>query len=148
MTEPRKPSAARKTRARLTEHAVAEALRPIFPGATRIPASLPGADVIGTPGLTIEVKARRDLNLTAWLKQSSDRATPDALPVVVSRPDGYGPERINVWPVTVPMWVFLELLERGGFGVYDTRTPSMKVMDARRVVDAQGTVLGVIKPAG
>jgi len=109
-------AASRKQRGRETEHAVAEALRPIFPLAVRVPASLPGADVLNTPGLTVEVKARRDLNLPAWLKQASSRSSPDVLPVVISRPDGYGPERVQIWPVHIPLWAFLVLLERGGFG--------------------------------
>jgi len=95
---------------------VAEALKPIYPLAVRVPAALPGADIHNTPGISVEVKARRDLRLTGWLKQASARGSDLNLPIVVSRPDGYGPERINIWPVTMPMWVFITLLERGGFG--------------------------------
>jgi hypothetical protein len=109
-------SASRKQRSRETEHIVAEALRPIFPLAVRVPASLPGSDILNTPGIACEVKARRDLNLTGWLRQASARGDALNLPVVISRPDGYGPERVSIWPATVPFWVFLELLERGGFG--------------------------------
>jgi hypothetical protein len=110
------PSTSRRSRSRETEQVVAEYLRPIYPQAVRVPASLPGADVLFTPGITVEVKATRSLNLTAWLKQSSARGSMDALPVVVSRPDGYGPERVSIWPATCPLWVLVVLLERGGFG--------------------------------
>ena len=109
-------AASRKQRARLTEAMVAEVLRDIYPDAVRIPASLPGADILFTPGITVEVKARRDLDLTGWLKQATTRGSYEALPVVISRPDGYGVERINSWPAIVPVWVLIELLKRGGFG--------------------------------
>lgn len=102
-------AASRRARSRKTEEIVANRLTEVFPAAERRPASLPGSDILNTPGFDIEVKARRDLHLTAWLKQASDRAG-DNLPVVVHRPDGYGPERIDQWPVTMPMWVFVALM--------------------------------------
>lgn len=109
-------AASRKQRARSSEAIVAEVLRDIYPNAVRVPASLPGADVLFTPGITVEVKSRRDLNLTGWLKQATTRGSYEALPIVISRPDGYGPERINSWPAIMPVWVMMELLKRGGFG--------------------------------
>lgn len=102
-------AASRRARSRKTEEIVAERLREVFPGAARRPASLPGSDILNTPGYDVEVKARRDLHLTAWLKQASDRAGTD-LPVVVHRPDGYGPERIDQWPVTMRLADFVRLI--------------------------------------
>jgi len=104
-------AASRRARSRKTEEIVANRLTEVFPAAERRPASLPGSDILNTPGFDIEVKARRDLHLTAWLKQASDRAG-DNLPVVVHRPDGYGPERIDQWPVTMRLTDFIELISR------------------------------------
>lgn len=108
-------AASRRARSRKTEEIVAERLIDVFPGACRRPASLPGSDILNTPGFDIEVKARRDLRLTAWLAQAAKRAGGD-IPVVVHRPDGYGPERIDQWPVTLTMADFIRLLERSGYG--------------------------------
>lgn len=104
----------RKGRARETERLVAEFLHPVFPYAERVPASLPGRDVLHTPGVTIEVKARRDLNLPAWLKQAGARATEEEIPVLVIRPDGFGEARIGEWAAVVTLETLLRLLaERG-----------------------------------
>lgn len=102
--------ASRKARSRETEQVVADRLKEVFPDAQRVPASLPGSDILHVPGFDIEVKARRDLNLTGWLKQATARAGED-MPVVVHRPDGYGPSKVDQWPVTMPMWVFIEMVK-------------------------------------
>jgi hypothetical protein len=88
----------------------------LYPNAQRVAASLSGVDVTGTPGIALEVKARRDLDLPAWMRQAGGRTIEGDIPVVISRPDGYGPERIAIWPTILPLWAFLELLQRGGFG--------------------------------
>ena len=105
-------SASRKQRSRETEAVVAERLQEVFPGAARIPASLPGNDILNTPGHAIECKARRDLRLVEWLRQVGRRAKDDELPVVIHRPDGFGPATVDDWPVTMPMWAYIELLKR------------------------------------
>jgi len=62
-----------------------------------------------------EVKARRDLNLTTWLKQHALTGG-TALPFIVHRPDGYGPARIDEWPVTMRLDDFTALLHQAGYG--------------------------------
>ena len=52
---------------------------------------------MGMPAFAIEVKSRRDLNLPAWLKQAGSRP---GLPMVIHRPDGFGYEKLGLWPVT------------------------------------------------
>lgn len=104
-------AASRKARSRESEQVVADRLLDVFPNAQRRPASIPGSDVMNTPGFDVEVKARRDLSLPAWLRQAAKRAG-SALPVVVHRPDGYGPERIDDWPVTMRMADWVELVRR------------------------------------
>jgi len=85
-----------------------------------------GTDVTGMPGLLVEVKARRDLNLTTWLKQHDQESLQVAahgppgtwLPrcFIVHRPDGYGPARIAEWPVTMRLDDFTALLHEAGYG--------------------------------
>lgn len=104
---------ARVRRGRQSEALVADFLHPVFPYAERIPASLPGADIMHTPGWAIEVKARRGLDLPGWLKQARGRANGGDVPVLVIRPDGFGPERIDKWAAVVTLGTLLELMERG-----------------------------------
>jgi hypothetical protein len=65
-------------------------------------------------GLDIEIKARRALNLTGWLKQTSDRAD-GATPLLIVRPDGFGEASIDLWPAIMPLSVMLTLLKDAGY---------------------------------
>lgn len=105
---------ARVSRGRATQEMVAQWFRDHgAPNAKSRPASLPGTDVYDVPGLAIEVKARADESITTWLKQAVKNAGGD-LPFVVYRPNGYGPERINEWPVILRLEDFTELLQDAG----------------------------------
>jgi hypothetical protein len=107
-------SRARVQRGHATETAVAQWFAANgWPYAEPVGAGRGGSDVTGMPGLLVEVKARRDLNLTGWLKQHALAAVPA---FVVHRPDGYGPERIASWPVTMRLDDFTSLLHLAGFG--------------------------------
>lgn len=106
--------ASRKARARATEKAVAEALRRVFPDAVAVASALSGSDILSTPGIAVEVKARRDLNLTEWLRQASRNAGVET-PVVIHRPDGFGPATVLDWPVTMTLEHFMALLEEAGY---------------------------------
>jgi hypothetical protein len=84
----------------------------VFPYAERVPASLPGKDVLHTPGWALEVKARRGLDLPGWLKQAHARAVLEGeVPVLVVRPDGFGPERIGQWAAVVTLETLVELMK-------------------------------------
>lgn len=119
----------RVTRGRQTEQLVADYLAAgPFPHAERRPASLPGSDIVNTPGYSIEVKARRAFNPKAWVKQSSEAARKMdgngnvIIPVVVMRPDGMGEASIDEWPtfVTLDDWAWMvgriQHLERELYG--------------------------------
>jgi hypothetical protein len=84
-----------------------------WPYATDAGAGRNGADILGVPGLSVEVKARRDLDLPAWLRQAA--ALP-GLPLVVHRPDGAGPKSIDSWPCTFRFADAIELLHDAGYG--------------------------------
>jgi hypothetical protein len=88
-----------------------------FPGALPVGAGRPGRDVTGTPGLAVEVKAREDWDtrLNVWLAQAVKRAGDD-LPLLVSRPSGYGREKLAIWPVTFRLVDAVTLLRDAGYG--------------------------------
>jgi hypothetical protein len=86
-----------------------------WPHAERRPASLPGTDITGMPGLAPEVKARRDFSLTGWLKQAVKRRS-EGFPFVVVRPDGYGAARIADWAVIMRLDDATALLRQAGYG--------------------------------
>lgn len=106
----------RKERGRRTEAVIADRLRPLFPGAYQVGAAASGADIKNTPGLSIEVKARKGLDLLAWMRQSRKNAAPDEIPVVISRLNGQGEQTAGEWPVFMSLDDFIALLERAGYG--------------------------------
>ncbi len=88
-----------------------------WPFAEPVGAGRGGTDVTGMPGLLVEVKARRDLNLTQWLRQHAKlELNIGQFPFVVHRPDGYGPARVAEWPVTMRLDDFTALLHEAGYG--------------------------------
>jgi hypothetical protein len=111
-------SRARVQRAHETETAVARYLAAHgWPYAEPVGAFRNGADVTGTPGLSVEVKARRNLDLPGWLRQATvGRQDGFDVPMLVHRPDGYGPERIEQWPVTFRLADAVRLLRAAGYG--------------------------------
>lgn len=78
-------------------------------------AGRPGIDITGMPGLAPEVKARRDFNLTGFLKQAV-KERKHGLPFVVVRPVGYGETRIGEWGVLLTLDDFTRLLQEAGYG--------------------------------
>lgn len=76
----------------------------------------PGADLTGTPGLDVEVKARRDWSPLAWMRQQAKRGADGVVPVAVVRPDGAGPATVDDWPAVVPHGVLRRLLREAGYG--------------------------------
>jgi len=86
-----------------------------WPFAEPVGAGRSGSDVTGIVGVDVEVKARRNLDLTGTLKQQAARASDDVLPLAVIRPDGYGPSRIGEWPCVVPLSVMVQLLKDAGY---------------------------------
>lgn len=109
-------SQSRKHRGYASQRLVAEWFqRNGFPFAESAGAGRPGVDVTGMPGVAIEVKARRLFNLTGWLKQAASEKR-HGTPVVVVRPDGYGPARIAEWAAILTLADYTELLRQAGFG--------------------------------
>jgi hypothetical protein len=105
----------RKHRGYQTERIVADYFREHgWPYAEPTGAGRQGSDLTGVPGLDVEVKARRDLDLTGTLRQQAERT--DAMCIAVIRPDGYGPARIDEWPVLMTLRQAIQLLGEAGYG--------------------------------
>ena len=105
----------RRQRARATQRIAAEYLaKNGHPYAASTGASAPGTDVENVPGWDIEVKAARDGDRLAALRQSLRR--PGEFHVVIERPDGYGPERVSEWPVSMSFGEWAQLIRLAGYG--------------------------------
>lgn len=107
----------RKSRGMETQKLVAEALRDMFPYAESAGSGRPGRDILGAVGLAIEVKARRGLDVPAWLRQAVKEADKTGdLPLLIWRPDGMGPQTVDLWPMTIPFGIGRDLLKEAGYG--------------------------------
>lgn len=101
----------RVSRGRKTQVLVAEYWRNagVFPDAQSIAASLPGEDILNTPGWSVEVKARRAFTPVEWVKQAAKNAGTKT-PVVVMRPDGLGEASVGQFLAFMTLKDFTELL--------------------------------------
>ena len=70
-----------------------------------------GTDITGTPGLSIEVKARSGFEPLAWVKQAEKR---DGLPFAVMRCNGQGDDAANYISL-IRFEVLVELLKKAGY---------------------------------
>jgi len=75
----------------------------------------PGIDITGMPGLAPEVKATSDGPLLGALRQARANSR-GALPFVIWRPNGHGPERIDQWVVAFDLATATRLLRDAGYG--------------------------------
>jgi hypothetical protein len=85
-----------------------------WPFATDAGAGRPGSDILGVPGLGIEVKARRDFKPLEWVRQAVKST--NGIPMCVLRPDGMGPATVASWPVTMRLEDVVSLLRQAGYG--------------------------------
>jgi hypothetical protein len=85
-----------------------------WPHAQSAGAGRQGVDILGMPGLSVEVKARRDFNLPLWLRQAARHGA--GVPMVVHRPDGFGVENVGIWPVTFYLGDAVTILHDAGYG--------------------------------
>lgn len=90
-----------------------------WPSCERRGRGFAGRELIGMPGLAVEVKSRRKLRMDEWLRQAM-RNPDGGLPFVISKPDGMAAARFQHFPMIMPVWVGTNLLLEAGFG---TRPP-------------------------
>jgi hypothetical protein len=86
-----------------------------WPHAERVPAGLPGRDLLGMPGLAPEVKARRAFDPLAWVRQAKSNAGLD-IPYVVLRCNGQGQAQMAEWFVGMTLLDHTNLLLDAGYG--------------------------------
>jgi hypothetical protein len=111
---------ARKSRGMATQQIVCDDLRSsLWPWCVSTGAGLPGADLQNTPGVSVEIKARREIDIIGWLRQARSRP---GLTVVIFRPDGYGPATLDEWPVVHRYGQWKRLMARAGYGPGEARS--------------------------
>jgi hypothetical protein len=111
------PSQSRKHRGYRSQKVVAEYLaKHGFPFAESTGAGRSGTDVTGTVGIDWEVKARKDFNPSAVIKQLKERHNGKDLPVAVLRLNGQGEVNIGEWVTILRLEDFVKLIRAAGYG--------------------------------
>lgn len=115
-------SQSRKHRGYHSQKVFAEYMRDIFPYAEPTGAGRQGRDILSTPGVWFELKARTGFNPLAALKQS-EKEIAEAyskggapLNLAVLRMNGQGPGTIGEWVVCMRVDTLKELLKGAGYG--------------------------------
>ena len=125
-------SQSRKHRGYRTQKAFAEYIRKLFPYAEPTGAGRQGADILSTPGIWFELKARTGFDPKAALRQARTesekqheeflkqfnglRIQPPPYPMAVLRMNGQGEANIGEWVACMQVDTLLNLLEEAGYG--------------------------------
>jgi hypothetical protein len=110
------PSQHRKHRGYKSQDIVAKKLvEEGWPYAQSTGAGRSGTDVTGTIGIDWEVKAKKDFNPSAAIKQLKERSDGETLPVAVLRLNGQGPATVGDWPVVLRLDDLIRLLKEAGY---------------------------------
>jgi hypothetical protein len=96
----------------MSQGIIADFMRSVWPDGESRAASLPGTDLKNTPGWRVEVKATRDGTLTGAMTQC-EKHPGVGTPVVIWRPDGYGPQKVGEWLVVMRLHDFRDLVRDG-----------------------------------
>lgn len=91
------------------------------PHAERRGAGFEAADIIGIPGVTIEVKNQAKMELAGWVDQLVDEMDADDNRIGVVVHKRRGRTDVGGWYATLPVHVFVRLLAEAGYG--DEVTP-------------------------
>jgi len=102
---------------------VAAYLTAWWPHAEKTPNGRAGADILGTPGVKIEVKTGVTWR-EAWLKQVLGYVFSDDLPMLVYLPPGLGERSVAHAQAVFPLHIAMKLLEDAGYTPARTETPS------------------------
>jgi hypothetical protein len=72
------------------------------------------SDVIGVPGVSIEVKNRQNLNIGAALVQAAVQGGPTKVPLLIAKPYGIGLNSVGDWWAITYVRSLVPLLPREG----------------------------------
>lgn len=110
-------SQSRKHRGYATQRIFADYIRGLFPFAEPTGAGRQGRDILSTPGIYFELKARAGFKPTEALKQTVAPALEAGdLPIIIMRMNGQGEKNVGKWAVLTEVDVMLKLLEEAGYG--------------------------------
>ncbi len=97
----------------------AEYIQDIFPYAEPTGAGRQGRDILSTPGVWFELKARTGFNPLAALKQmEAENVDAWSKNAAVLRMNGQGEKNIGEWVVCMRVDTLKELLKEAGYGSY------------------------------
>jgi hypothetical protein len=96
---------------------VAEYLRPWYPDAEKTPNSRKGRDILGTPGLALEVKTSGNWSPGRWLEQAMgyQRHPEEEVAALVYFPPGVGQAKTGLAMVMLPFSRFMDVAQAGGY---------------------------------
>lgn len=107
----------RKYRGYDSQKVLAEHLRVLFPYAEPTGAGRQGRDILSTPGIYFECKARKDFKPTEALKQTVSPALEAGdIPIIVMRMNGQGPKNVGKWVALTELDFIIQLLKEAGYG--------------------------------
>ena len=109
-------SQSRKHRGYRSQKVFAEYINDIFPYAEPTGAGRSGQDILSTPGVWFELKARTGFNPLAALKQMEKENESFDLEVAVLRMNGQGEKSIGEWVVCMRVDTLKRLLIEANYG--------------------------------
>ena len=114
-------SQSRKHRGYRSQKVFAEYIRPIFPYAEPTGAGRQGRDILGTPGVWFELKARSGFDPLSALKQIEKEQADQSggshgNGFAILRMNGQGEANIGQWVACMRVDTLLELLKEAGYG--------------------------------
>lgn len=109
-------SQSRKHRGYRSQKVFAEYVTDLFPYAEPTGAGRQGKDILSTPGVWFELKARTGFNPLAALKQIEEERTSEDKGVAVLRMNGQGETTIGEWVVCMRVDTLKDLLKEAGYG--------------------------------
>jgi len=111
-------SQSRKHRGLRSQKVFADHVRPLFPYAEPTGAGRQGRDILSTPGVYFELKARTGFDPKSALKQIEADASSD-VGVAVLRLNGQGEANIGEWVACMRVDTLMRLLKEAGYGPKD-----------------------------
>lgn len=108
-------SQSRKQRGYDTQKLFAEYIRTTFPYAEPTGAGRQGRDILSTPGVWFELKARTGFEPKAALRQIEEGKPEDEVGIAVLRLNGQGPKSIGDWVALTNVDTMMRLLREAGY---------------------------------